>query len=267
MKKSSFLEGAIIATIGVVLCKIIGLVYVIPFYAIIGKEGGTLYSYAYSIYAIFLSLSTSGIPIAISKIVSEYNALGYYKTKEKAFKIGSKLLILTGFICFIVLMIFAEKIAYLIIGNTDGGTSISQVAFVIRIVSTALLIVPSLSVTKGYLQGHKFITPSSVSQLLEQIIRIVVILLGSYLTYKVLNGSLTVAVGVALLGAFFGALVADAYLLIKIRKNKKQLSLDKEYKRDKISNKEIIKKIATYAIPIIIINLITNVYSSTDMSF
>ena len=53
MKKNTFLEGAMIATIGIILCKIIGLVYVIPFYAIIGTQGGALYSYAYSIYAIF----------------------------------------------------------------------------------------------------------------------------------------------------------------------------------------------------------------------
>ena len=71
MKKNGFLEGALIATIGIVLCKIIGLFYVIPFYAIIGAQGGALYSYAYSIYNMFLNLATSGIPVAMSKVVSE----------------------------------------------------------------------------------------------------------------------------------------------------------------------------------------------------
>ena len=267
MKKSSFLEGAIIATIGVVLCKIIGLVYVIPFYAIIGKEGGTLYSYAYSIYAIFLSLSTSGIPIAISKIVSEYNALGYYKTKEKAFKIGSKLLILTGFLCFIVLMIFAEKIAYLIIGNTDGGTSISQVAFVIRIVSTALLIVPSLSVTKGYLQGHKIMKPSSVANVLEQLVRVIVILLGSYLTLKVFNLSIETGVGISVFAATVGAISAYFYLVFKIKRNKENLNItDKESNEEKnISSKDVLKKIITYAIPFIVIDLINSAYGMIDV--
>ena len=79
MKKSNFLNGAIIATAGIIICKIIGLVYVIPFYAMIGVTGGALYSYAYSIYAIFLNLSTSGIPVAMSKLVSEYNALALYE--------------------------------------------------------------------------------------------------------------------------------------------------------------------------------------------
>ena len=144
-----------------------------------------------------------------------------------------------------------------------GGNTINDIAFVIRCVSVSILVVPFLSITKGYLQGHKIMTPSSVSQLIEQVVRIVIMLLGSYLIYKVFNGTLTLAVGISLLGAFFGALIAD--LLIKIKHNKKDLHLDKEYKKDSITNKEIIKKIASYSIPIIIINLITNVYSSTDM--
>ena len=70
MKKSNFLNGAIVSTLGIVLCKIIGLVYVIPFYAMIGATGGALYSYAYSIYAIFLSLSTSAsFVISIKTII------------------------------------------------------------------------------------------------------------------------------------------------------------------------------------------------------
>ena len=87
MKKSSFMQGAFIATFGIVLSKILGIVYVIPFYAIIGEQGGALYGYAYSIYSIFLSISQAGIPLAISKIVSEYNVLGYYNAKRRTFKL------------------------------------------------------------------------------------------------------------------------------------------------------------------------------------
>lgn len=265
MKKNSFIEGTIIATIFIVLVKILGMLYVVPFYSIVGSKGAALYSYAYNIYLIFLSISSAGIPNAISKITSEYDTLGYIEAKTRAYNLSKKIVTILSIISFIALFIFAEGFAHLILGDMTGGNTISDVALVIRCVSVSILVVPFLSVTKGYLQGHKFMTPSSVSQLIEQVVRIVVILLGSYLIYKVFNGNLTVAVGVSLLGAFVGALFADAYLLIKIKKNKKQLNLDKEYKRDKITNKEIIKKIAAYAIPIIIINLITNVYSSTDM--
>ena len=115
LKKNSFLQGAFIATFGIVFSKILGMIYVIPFYAIIGEQGGALYGYAYNIYSIFLSISTAGIPLAISAITSEYNTLGNFANKEKAFKIARKYLTIIGIICFIVLFVFAPNIAYLII--------------------------------------------------------------------------------------------------------------------------------------------------------
>ena len=86
MKKSNFIQGAMIATVSIIICKILGLIYVIPFYSIIGSKGGALYSYAYSIYSIFLSLSTCGIPVAVSRLISEYNALQEYSIKERIYK-------------------------------------------------------------------------------------------------------------------------------------------------------------------------------------
>ena len=265
MKKNSFVEGTVIATIFIFLVKILGMLYVVPFYSIVGSRGAALYSYAYNIYLIFLSISSAGIPNAISKLISEYETLGYLEAKTRTYKISKKIISLLSILSFILLFIFAKPIAHLIIGDMTGGNTINDIAFVIRCVSVSILVVPFLSITKGYLQGHKIMTPSSVSQLIEQVVRIAIMLLGSYLIYKVFNGTLTLAVGISLLGAFFGALIADLYLLIKIKHNKKDLHLDKEYKKDSITNKEIIKKIASYSIPIIIINLITNVYSSTDM--
>ena len=263
MKKNSFVEGTVIATVFIFLVKILGMLYVVPFYSIVGSRGAALYSYAYNIYLIFLSISSAGIPNAISKLISEYETLGYLEAKTRTYKISKKIIRL--YQKNILLFIFAKPIAHLIIGDMTGGNTINDIAFVIRCVSVSILVVPFLSITKGYLQGHKIMTPSSVSQLIEQVVRIAIMLLGSYLIYKVFNGTLTLAVGISLLGAFFGALIADLYLLIKIKHNKKDLHLDKEYKKDSITNKEIIKKIASYSIPIIIINLITNVYSSTDM--
>ena len=265
MKKNSFVEGTVIATVFIFLVKILGMLYVVPFYSIVGSRGAALYSYAYNIYLIFLSISSAGIPNAISKLISEYETLGYLEAKTRTYKISKKIISLLSILSFMLLFIFAKTIAHLIIGDMTGGNTINDIAFVIRCVSVSILVVPFLSITKGYLQGHKIMTPSSVSQLIEQVVRIAIMLLGSYLIYKVFNGTLTLAVGISLLGAFFGALAADLYLLIKIKHNKKDLHLDKEYKKDSITNKEIIKKIASYSIPIIIINLITNVYSSTDM--
>lgn len=266
MKKSNFLNGAIIATAGIIICKIIGLVYVIPFYAMIGTAGGTLYSYAYSIYAIFLSLSTSGIPVAMSKIVSEYNTLGDYNTKERAFKIGSRLIIGLGILGFIVLTIFAPFIATILKGGVEGGATIEHITLVIRVVASALLIVPLFSVTRGYLQGHKMIATASISNVLEQLVRVIILLGGSYLVIKVFHLSTTLAVCIAVLSATIGALVGYSYVRFRIRQNKKEFNKNAEPAKEEkaITNKALFKKILMYAIPFVMIDLIDSAYVVVD---
>ena len=103
MKKNSFINGALIATLAIVITKFLGIIYVIPFYAIIGEENIALYGYAYTIYNLFLALSTVGIPPAMSKLISEYNTLGYYNTKERAYKIGKVLLVSLGIVLFLIM--------------------------------------------------------------------------------------------------------------------------------------------------------------------
>ena len=268
MKKNSFINGALIATIGIVLTKFLGIVYVIPFYWVVGESSIALYGYAYTIYNLFLSLSTVGIPPAMSKLTSEYNTLEYYDAKERAYKIGKRLLIGIGFILFLIMFVGAPFIANQIMGDNTGGNSKESITFVIRIISTAILVVPHLSVTKGYLQGHKYIAPTSISQVIEQVIRIAVILIGSYLCMKVFKVGVTNAIGVAVFGATIGALVALIYLLIKIHKNKKDIVktgvITKEEKA--ITNGMIIKKLLLYSIPFISFGLALSVYDYIDMT-
>ena len=271
MKKNSFINGALIATVGIVITKFLGILYVVPFYAIIGESSIALYGYAYTIYNLFLSLSTVGIPPAMSKLISEYNALEYYDTKERAYKIGKRLLVILGIILFIIMFFGAPFIANQIMGDNTGGNSKESITFVIRIISTAILIVPSLSVTKGYLQGHKFITPSSISQVIEQTVRIAVILIGSYLCVEVFKVGVTNAIGVAVFGATVGALIAFLYLKFKINKNKKDIIKNTKdenisKKEKKITNKSILKKLIIYSIPFISFGLALSVYDYIDMT-
>ena len=128
-------------------------------------------------------------------------------------------------IAFLVMFIGARAIAYTLVGNLKGGNSIEDVTFVIRCVSFAVLVIPYLSVTKGFLQGHRIMTPSSVSEVLEQVIRIIVVLLGSYIVYKVFSGSLSLAVGIAVSGAFFGGLASYIYLKVMMKRHKKELDI------------------------------------------
>jgi len=263
MKKNTFIEGAFISTFSILICKIIGLLYVIPFYSLIGNKGGALYSYAYSIYAIFLSLSTCGIPLAISKNISEYNELGYHKAKNDVYKIGKYVILGLGLLSCLILLIFAPNIAYLIIGNVEGGNTIEDVSTAIRIVSLSLLIVPSLSVTRGYLNGHKMILPTSISEVLEQVVRVLVIVVGSFLTIKVFNLPTNVAVYIAVAGAGIGALVALIYLKLKLKRNKDAIVNESENEPE-YRKKDILKKIVLYALPFVVIDLIRSAYGMVD---
>ncbi len=264
MKKNTFMEGAIIATIGIIIVKVIGLFYVIPFNAIIGEQGGALYGYAYNIYQLFLSISSVGFPFAISKITSEYTALGYKNAVKKTYNLAIKIISVISLIIFILLFVFAPQIGKLIIGDVTGGNTYEDIAFVIRVVSFAILVVPFLSVTKGFLQGYKYISPTSISQIIEQVVRVAVILIGSYLALRVFGTDMTTAVGIAVSGAFIGGLVAYIYLKLKIKKNN---LLPKYSTEDKvnITKREILKKILKYSIPFILISLIYNLYNTVDM--
>ena len=266
LKTNSYMEGAFIATLGIVISKILGIIYVIPFYAIIGTQGGALYGYAYNIYSIFLGISSAGIPLAISKLISEYDTLGLYKSKEKVFKISKRFLSVLGIICFLALFVFARDIATLIIGDIKGGNTIEDIVYVIRVISFSILIVPTLSVYRGYLQGHRFMEPTSISQVIEQFVRVTIIIVGSFLASKVFNLSLKQTVGVALFGATVGALVSTLYLVRKVRLNKKVLV--KESKNEVVkTTKEIIFQIFMYASPFIFGEITKSLYNSVDTFF
>ena len=251
MKKSTFVKGAFITTLGIIISKILGIIYVIPFHAIIGETGGALYGYAYTIYLVFMSLSTAGIPLAISRIVSEYQTLGYYSVKRRVFILGKRIALILGVVCFLIIMIFAPMLAKAVLGNVTGGNSIEDVTFVIRIIGTAILVVPVLSIYRGYFEGHRFMSAPSISQVLEQIVRVLVIIFGSLMALKVFNLDLTTAVGIALFGATLGALVAYLYLVYKKFTNKRKFNERiRQVNEPLITDKAIIMKIVYYAIPI-----------------
>jgi O-antigen/teichoic acid export membrane protein len=263
VKKSGFIEGAVIATLAIFFTKFIGIIYVIPFYKIVGVKGGALYGYAYNIYSLFLIISSAGIPLAISKLTSELNALGKKKEKEYMFQSAKKIICGFSLISFLICFIFAPLIGKLIIGDVTGGNTPEDITFVIRCVSFAILVVPILAISRGYLQGHGYIKPASRSQVIEQLVRVAIIVGGSYLTLNLFHLSLRTAVGVAVFGACGGAIGAYLYLvnnLIKVKETDVDTSTLKQEEK-----KVIIKKIIFYALPFIITNIAGSLYTSTDM--
>lgn len=285
MRKDDFLKGAFVATLCLVLTKILGVIYVIPFYSIVGSRGSVLYGSAYNIYAIFLNLSTMGLPLAISKMVSEYNTLDYQYIKKRTYKLASKFMIITSIITTIILFVAAPLLAQNIIKiniyqNTaipigalsysaaemiSGQMMISGITTVMRVSATAILFVTLISMIRGYLQGMKYISVSSVSQVIEQFVRVIVILIGSYLCVKVFDTSLSLAVSIAVFGATVGAIFAFVYLSYK----KRQIPEEKNYiikeEEKTITDKFLIKKIITYTVPFIIMELVGTSFQMVDM--
>ena len=266
MKKNTFINGALITTFGVIFTKILGVLYVIPFHALIGEKGGALYGYAYTVYSVFISLASAGIPLAISKLVSEYQALGYYNVKKRVFLLARKLALLFGMICFFIIIIFAPFFARLILGDITGGNTLEDVVFVLRVIGTAILIVPVLGVYRGYFEGHRFMSPPSISQILEQLLRVSIIIFGSLFAVKYFKFNLTTTVGVALFGATAGAIVSYLYLVDKKKKNEIKFN-DKirNVNEPIVTNKEIFRKIFIYAFPFIMIDIFKSLYNYVDL--
>lgn len=267
MKKNSFIEGTIFASLSFLIIKFLGAIYVIPFYAIVGELGGALYSYAYTVYSLIVNICTIGIPHAISKIISEYNTLEMYEAKERTYKIGNKIMIVLSTVLFLLMFIFAKEAAYIFIGDIDStGNSIEDVVLVIRSISFCLLIVPYLAVKRGYLQGQKFITVSTTGEVIEQVVRVAFILVGSYLAINVFGAKTSVGVAIAVFGAFIAGLAAYIYLEVKIRKNKKEFNMPAKNQKDQVTDKTILKKIVSFSIPLMIVSITTDLYNMTDLS-
>lgn len=265
MKKNTLIEGTLIAYIILLIIKICGALYVIPFYKIVGQDGGVLYSYAYSFYNFFLNISTSGIPIAVSIIISEFNTLKMFNEREYSYKIANKVIFIFSFVSFILMFTCAPLLAKFFVSNADIS-HINNIVLVIRVISFCLLVVPFLSVTRGYLQGNKYISVVSFSQLIEQFVKMFVVLLGSYIAINILHYKVSIGVAVALSGTVISALIGYIYLKNKIRKNKKHFKKDvSDPLTSKISYKEIVKKIFIYAVPLVLVSITQNLYDIVDI--
>ncbi|MBM7649681.1 O-antigen/teichoic acid export membrane protein [Bacillus ectoiniformans] len=265
---SKLIRGTFILTLGTFISKFLGLFYVIPFYAIVGKEATSLYSYGYVPYTIFISIATAGVPLAVSKFIAKYNAIEEYEVGRRLFRSGLVMMTLTGFFAFLIMYLFSENLARLVISSDEQIYTVDQVASVIRAVSFALIIVPFMSLTRGFFQGHQSMGPSAVSQVVEQIARIIFLLGGAYVVIYVLEGTVVHAIGVATFAAFIGAIFGLLVLFWYWIKRKKHFdALLKEDKGTvKISLVDIYKEIIVYAIPFIFVGIAIPLYQFVDMT-
>lgn len=268
MGQSRLIRGALILQVAVLLSRVLGLVFIIPFTALVKDSGMALYAYAYNPYTVILSISTLGVPLAVSKFVSKYNAIGDYHTGRRLFKSGLVFMTLTGFVAFLVLFYLAPMLASGVVDQNpeSGGNSKGDIVFVIRMVSTALIIVPAMSLMRGYFQGFQSMGPTGVSQVVEQLVRIMFILIGAFLVIVVFEGTVTTAVALATFAAFVGAL-AGLFILIRYWYKRKP-HLDKlvadNRGHERVSLRKMYKELITYAVPFVIVGLAIPLYQLID---
>ncbi len=207
-KKNTFYGAAAILALCTIVVKIIGAIYKIPLTALLPDAAFGDFNGAYNIYSFFLVISTAGLPVALSKTVSEYNALGQHNQKYKAFSVAFRTFLTLGIISFLCMFVFGRQIATYVLQN-------EKAVYAVQTLSVAVLCT-CCSAFRGYAQGHMNMVPTAVSQVIEALSKMI---LGLALAFIILNSAIRPddlrerlsAVG-ALAGVSIGSLLSVAYL-------------------------------------------------------
>ncbi len=264
-KKSLVTSAAILAGAGFIV-KILGAFFRIPLTNWIGADGMANYAPAYAIYSVLLVISTAGLPVATSKMVSERYAVGQYREAERVFKLSRFLMTALGVLGGLVVLFGAGPIA-------EHFIHIPGSALAMQATAPALIIVPIMSAYRGYFQGQQNMNPTAVSQIVEQIFRVGI---GLSLGYYMINGTLFAeqydpgARGAAggCFGASAGAIFGLITVLLIYSANKKAIRkrIRKDQNKVRESSGHILKTITIIAIPITIGAALLPLMNSIDAS-
>ena len=209
-KKQNYLHGAAILTFGVVIMKILGAIYKIPLGNILGDDGYGYFNTAYNIYNVFLTLATAGLPVALSRMISEANTLGRPMQARRTFRVALVTFTAIGLVGTAVLAAFHVEFAV--------GMDAPKSAQSILAVSPSVLLCCVLSAYRGYCQGNGNMKPTTVGQVLEVLAKVVVgFTLAYFLTAQGLG--LPICSAGAIFGVSVGSLVALAYMFVYKTRN------------------------------------------------
>ena len=218
-KQNTFFGGAAILAVGILVVKLIGMFYKIPLVNIIGAQGNSDFSNAYNIYAVLLTISTAGLPVAVSKLVSEANALNRQNQVRSIFRTSMVLFLALGLLSFLLMYFRADWLAEMM-HDTKAAAGIKALA-------PAVVCVGCLAAFRGYTQGHQDMVPTSVSQIIEAMCKLVVGLALAWWLIKAGQPDYIAAAG-AITGVTVGTVVALAYMLIRytLRRSREQSRAD-----------------------------------------
>ena len=239
-KKQNFLQGAALLAIATAIVKLIGAFYKLPLNMAIGAEGYSYFTTAYDIYSVMLLISTAGLPVAVSRMISQASTLEHYTRMRKIFRTALVMFAFMGALTS-VLMIFGAKPLANVMNQPDAWISIACLG-------PCGILICLMSAYRGYFNGQGDMAPTSVTQVIEAFVKLVVGLALAFLLIR-MTGNVALAAGGAILGVTMGSAIALVYMLAKFRPSYRSLPVTDE---DPGTTKDTVKELLTIAIPITI---------------
>ncbi len=202
-KKQNFLHGAALLALSTAIVKVIGAIYKIPLRAVIGDVGYSYFTTAYDIYTLLMMITTAGLPVAMSRMVSQAYSLGQYNRVRQVYRTSRAIYLSLGALCTVLMMVGCNWLAEAM-GQPGAWMSILCLA-------PCGVLMGFLSTYRGFFQGQGNMGPTSSSQVIEAVCKLFVGL-GVAFALQKLTGEVSLAAGGAILGVTFSCLVSAIYL-------------------------------------------------------
>ena len=239
-KKQSFLHGAALLAGATAIVKVIGAFYKIPLNAIIGAQGFSYFYTAYEIYSVLLLISTAGLPVAVSRLISQAHSLRHYNQVRKVYSTARNIFLVLGALSSLLMTVFCKPLAEFM--------EQPNAWFAIGCLGPCALLVCLLSAYRGFFQGQGNMIPTSVSEVVEAFFKLVIGVAAAVVLLQ-LTKDVSFAAGGAILGVTCSCLISGLYLSSKFRKAYKNLPESKETPR---TTRSTAKSLLAIAIPITI---------------
>ena len=260
IKKQTFLQGTAVLAMATVLVKLMGFLFKVPLNNIIGEDGFGYFNTAYDVYNVLLMISTTGLPVAMSRMISQAQTLGNHAQIKRIYRTSLYVFLTIGTAGSLGMLIFCRQLSVMVTTNENSWAAIAALA-------PCVLLICLVSAYRGFFQGQSNMTPTSVSQIFEAVTRLVVGLGLAWLVMKLTGeaavraqgivlasgetaqdyGDITLAAGGAILGVTLGSLISVVYLHHKFRQSNQILSLGGGTAK---STRSTMKELLSIAVPI-----------------
>ena len=239
-KQQNFLQGTALLAMATAIVKVIGALYKIPLNAIIGEQGFGYFNTAYEIYNVLLMISTAGLPVAMSRMISQASSLGHYNQVRRIYRTSRAIFLSLGITGSLLMTVFCRELA-VFQNQPDAWAAIGCLG-------PCVLLICIMSTYRGFFQGQGNMLPTSVSQILEAVVKLIVGIAAAVAMLRV-TGSVALAAGGAILGVTASCLVSSVYLFSRFRGSFARLPQTRETPR---SFRDTAKGLLMIAVPITI---------------